>query len=896
MGRDCGSGDERDDGEFRTSMGVRVGRRPRRGAVDRTLLNPVGAGLDASKHPMGWAGSAGSQSRPSASAPTPNVASGWQEEEGGLGDAYRDFLAAAAAVPETLPQPIALGRESRVVVNIPPGCSMAKDLLVLCTGKAATPDVTGRQGQKRGAAAARVSSGRPEDFGATADAVEEPVLETYDESPGVVTSDVPDGRGRWEVEVTRKGIIHVLRVPAFGLLWQGAPVLVADAPGSEKEEGGLLAADRPERGSGNWPVELHKILSLLPANVRELRLPGFEDEELFPPLGSGAEGPELQRGMAVELCKLRAGASYNGLSGVVLSAGPSDRGRWEVAVKVPVAVPREQLTLVGLKRPKVGRKAAPSATATATTPTTAATAATATTTSATGTAATTATSSGSTPAPAAGQPASDGSKKDGFQLGDEVEIFGLLSAPQHNGRIGTVLGSSASSAASGPLRRWRVSCEVEPGKPSLLLELKAANIRRTQPSCNSNNNNSSISNNNNKNNNNKDNNSNKHEEDGFQLGDEVEILGLLSAPQHNGRIGTVLGSSASSASSGPLRRWRVRVAAADSEEEEAVFCPAPAADPVAAPAEDEAFSAAPYACAPAAAPQMPPMFHSTLDRAPQAAGAQLGRRGLRRGRAAESSIAPSKTKRLRGGAQLQTCFGEGPESEEEDENDDEEESHDADMSGIQRQYPSSCLFSDTVRMAKLLCDKAMTGRIILTRAARTRLSADVEDELQHSGLKMVTGQPSSLVDEHFVVARTDEVNVKAIEEPFASAPSPKAASGPASLQPRSLDDASMQREMVQLSQHQQQHQTALEEERACLQAMLSATQEELRRVSLAFGQAQRQLQVTEEQAHHAKQEARSLYTQLHAVSSGAAAERSQANGGHLSPPVDRHAGAPPLPE
>ncbi|CAE8658277.1 unnamed protein product, partial [Polarella glacialis] len=64
----------------------------------------------------------------------------------------------------------------------------------------------------------------------------------------------------------------------------------------------------------------------------------------------------------------------------------------------------------------------------------------------------------------------------------------------------------------------------------------------------------------------------------------------------------------------------------------------------------------------------------------------------------------------------------------------------------------------------------------------------------------------------------------------------------------------------------------------------------------AFGQAQRQLQVTEEQAHHAKQEARSLYTQLHAVSSGAAAERSQANGGHLSPPVDRHAGAPPPPE
>merc|ERR1712232_819076 len=118
-----------------------------------------------------------------------------------------------------------------------------------------------------------------------------------------------DAAGRWEVEITKMGNCHVLLLPGFAMLWQGAPVTVAAASCEGREEVGLLAAERPDRDSSLWQVEVHKTLALLPANIRERRLPGFED--LAPLRNSSLV---LLRGMAVEVFNLRAGAAYNGLS------------------------------------------------------------------------------------------------------------------------------------------------------------------------------------------------------------------------------------------------------------------------------------------------------------------------------------------------------------------------------------------------------------------------------------------------------------------------------------------------------------------------------------------------------------------------------------------------------
>lgn len=80
--------------------------------VNPTMMN-AGFG-DSASHPLGWSGTG---PRREADAPSePKEASGWMPAPDG---AYAEFLAAAAAVPEALPRPVALHRELRVVLNLP---------------------------------------------------------------------------------------------------------------------------------------------------------------------------------------------------------------------------------------------------------------------------------------------------------------------------------------------------------------------------------------------------------------------------------------------------------------------------------------------------------------------------------------------------------------------------------------------------------------------------------------------------------------------------------------------------------------------------------------------------------------------------------------------------------
>eukprot|EP00434_Breviolum_minutum_P007852 symbB.v1.2.006928.t1/scaffold400.1/size211454/7 len=352
--------------------------------VNPTMMNP-GFGNSAS-HPLGWSGTGPKRSTPEGNSEVPQSgAFGWAEMA--FNGAYKDFLQAAAQVPEAMPRPVPLHHDLRVVLHVPPNSPVSAELEIVSVKEETTAKPVQRPGIKQPT--------EPEVPQGTED---------YDGACGVIVSPGEDARGRWMVEATRKGVTHILRVPGYGLLWQGAPVLVT-VDGEEKEAG-LLAAERPDRSTGLWLVEIHKTLALLPANLRERSLPGFEEE------GRSTQLP-LVRGVAVELCNLRAGAAYNGLSGVVLSTGPNPRGRWEVAVKVPMHVARERFILVG--------------------------------------------------------------------AGDAVELRGLKSAPQHNGKCGTLLQQVPSK--SGSEMRWRVKCG------DIMLDLKEANLFKpcmvdeNEPSC-----------------------------------------------------------------------------------------------------------------------------------------------------------------------------------------------------------------------------------------------------------------------------------------------------------------------------------------------------------------------------------------------------------------------------
>lgn len=260
-----------------------------------------------------------------------------------------------------------------------------------------------------------------------------PPLEEYDGAPGTIVSEAADQTGRWLVEVTRRGDAHRLAVPRWHLLWCGAPVVVqglSPPSSSAPAEAGLVAAERPDRDTGRWQVKVHKTLALLPQNLRAAQPLGSMGGQAGSPAAAGAA--QLSRGQAVELHGLTSGSIYNGLTGLVLSPRPNAQGRWEISVARIIPTSRENLWPAGAAPPTGQVIQEPAGTTVG------------------------------SPAPAPTD----------IQIGDEVEICGLVGAPQHNGRRATVVERSSTNAD-----RLRVRC-MDSGASELLLDLRPCNLQK----------------------------------------------------------------------------------------------------------------------------------------------------------------------------------------------------------------------------------------------------------------------------------------------------------------------------------------------------------------------------------------------------------------------------------
>ncbi|CAJ1441109.1 unnamed protein product, partial [Effrenium voratum] len=160
-----------------------------------------------------------------------------------------------------------------------------------------------------------------------------------------------------------------------------------------------------------------------------------------------------------------------------------------------------------------------------------------------------------------------------------------------------------------------------------------------------------------------------------------------------------------------------------------------------------------------------------------------------------------------------------------------------------RQYPNSSFFSNTLQKAKLLCDVAAENRIILSRSARCRLSADVEAELQQSGLRLLLGSSDSQTGEFYYVARSMELHPQPLKEAGALAEQPQAASP-------NDEDANLRKKQMAVQE----------------------LQEELLQTRNGLTIMQQQLTVAEEQMMQAKAESQSLRVQLQARQSTAQPE------------------------
>ncbi|CAJ1410378.1 unnamed protein product [Effrenium voratum] len=160
-----------------------------------------------------------------------------------------------------------------------------------------------------------------------------------------------------------------------------------------------------------------------------------------------------------------------------------------------------------------------------------------------------------------------------------------------------------------------------------------------------------------------------------------------------------------------------------------------------------------------------------------------------------------------------------------------------------RQYPNSSFFSNTLQKAKLLCDVAAENRIILSRSARCRLSADVEAELQQSGLRLLLGSSDSQTGEFYYVARSMELHPQPLKEAGALAEQPQAASP-------NDEDANLRKKQMAVQE----------------------LQEDLLQTRNGLTIMQQQLTVAEEQMMQAKAESQSLRVQLQARQSTAQPE------------------------
>eukprot|EP00929_Paragymnodinium_shiwhaense_P099734 TRINITY_DN61545_c0_g1_i1.p1 TRINITY_DN61545_c0_g1~~TRINITY_DN61545_c0_g1_i1.p1 ORF type:complete len:388 (-),score=95.60 TRINITY_DN61545_c0_g1_i1:273-1436(-) len=164
-----------------------------------------------------------------------------------------------------------------------------------------------------------------------------PSLEDLDGSFAVVCSRAADASGRWRLEATRRGDVWRLAAPEWALLWLGAAVQVEGQTADGRLEEGVVAAEKPDRDTGLWRVQLSKVLSLLPANFH---IPHHLAKV-------GAEPNDIHQGAIVEVRNLAAGKVYNGLLGMVLSKQPNEKGRWQVELVRMLHVEAKQLRRLG---------------------------------------------------------------------------------------------------------------------------------------------------------------------------------------------------------------------------------------------------------------------------------------------------------------------------------------------------------------------------------------------------------------------------------------------------------------------------------------------------------------------------------------------------------------------
>eukprot|EP00434_Breviolum_minutum_P037266 symbB.v1.2.033039.t1/scaffold4050.1/size45551/1 len=90
-------------------------------------------------------------------------------------------------------------------------------------------------------------------------------------------------------------------------------------------------------------------------------------------------------------------------------------------------------------------------------------------------------------------------------------------------------------------------------------------------------------------------------------------------------------------------------------------------------------------------------------------------------------------------------------------------------SKLTRGYPQNSFFGATLQKAKQLSEAAAENRILLSRSARCRLSADVEAELQQSSLRLLEGDAGSDLGVHYFIAETNESDPKPLRDDKANA-------------------------------------------------------------------------------------------------------------------------------
>lgn len=141
-------------------------------------------------------------------------------------------------------------------------------------------------------------------------------------------------------------------------------------------------------------------------------------------------------------------------------------------------------------------------------------------------------------------------------------------------------------------------------------------------------------------------------------------------------------------------------------------------------------------------------------------------------------------------------------------------------SKLTRGYPQNSFFGATLQKAKQLSEAAAENRILLSRSARCRLSADVEAELQQSSLRLLEGDAGSDLGVHYFIAETNESDPKPLRDDKANA------------------------------------------EKLENQMAVQAMQQELLQSKSNFAMLQKQLSTTQEQMLQAQSDASSLRTQL----------------------------------